>query len=76
MRSSFAATSISLGAVSLSFSAVVFILAFAGHMVDPSLELGRRIEAGLVSLVLGVVLLGVGVLAGGYGRRSRASARE
>lgn len=76
MRSSLAATSISLGAVSLSFSTVVFILTFALRQIDPSVGLGRRIEVGLVSIVLGVVLLGIGVLLRGFGRQPGASARE
>jgi hypothetical protein len=74
MRSLFAGTSISLGAVCLSFSAVVFILTFAVRQVDPSQGLGGRIDVALVSLVLGVVLLGIGVLL--RGRRSGAPVRE
>jgi len=72
MRSAFAGTAVSLGAVCLSFSAVVFILTFAVSRVDPGTGLGGRIEAGLVALVLGVVLTGIGVLLGGFSRRSRA----
>jgi hypothetical protein len=72
MRHLLYTTSVSLGAVSLSFSAVVFILAFAVSRVDPSQGLGGRIGVGLVSLVLGVVLLGIGFLLGGFGRRSSA----
>lgn len=72
MRHLLSATSVSLGAISLSFSAVVFILAFAVSRVDPGQGLGARIEVGLVSLVLGVILLGIGFLLGGFGRRSSA----
>lgn len=70
MRSLLSATSVSLGAVSLGFSAVVFILTFAVSRVDPGQGLGGRIEVGLASLVLGVILLGIGVLLGRFGRRS------
>lgn len=76
MRSLFSATSISLGAICLGFSAVVFILTFAVSRVDPGQGLGGRIEVGLVSLVLGVILLGIGMLVRGVGRRSGASAHE
>jgi hypothetical protein len=76
MRHLLSATSVSLGAISLTFSAVVFILAFALSRVDPGQEMGGRIETGLVSLVLGVILLGIGVLFRGVGRRSGSSARE
>jgi hypothetical protein len=74
MRSYLAGTSISLGAVSLSFSAVIFILTFAVHQVDPSQGLRGRIEVAMLSLVLGAVLLGIGVLL--RGRRSSAPVRE
>ena len=74
MRSMLAGTSLSLGAVCLSFSAVVFILTLAVRQVDPSQGLGGRIEVGLLSLVLGVVLAGIGVLL--RGRRSSGPARE
>ena len=76
MRSMLAGTSISLGAVCLSFSAVVFILTFAVHQVDPGQGLSGRVEVGLLSLAIGVVLMGVGALSGGFGRRSREPARE
>ena len=74
MRHLLSGTSISLGAVSLSFSAVVFILTFAVSRVDRATGLGGRIEVGLLSLGLGVVLAGIGVLL--RGRRSSAPARE
>jgi hypothetical protein len=76
MRSLFSSTFISLGAVSLGFSAVVFILTFAVSRVDPGQGLGGRIETGLVSLALGVALLGLGVLLRRSGRRSGAPVRE
>lgn len=76
MRSSLAGTLIGLGAVSLSFSAVVFILTIAVRQVDPRQGLGGRIEVALISLALGVVLMGVGALLGGFGRRSREPSRE
>ena len=72
MRHLLYTTSISLGAVSLSFSAVVFILTLAVRSVDPAQGLGGRIGVGLVSLVLGVILLGIGFLLGGLRRRSSA----
>jgi hypothetical protein len=76
MRSLFAGTFVSLGAVCLGFSAVVFILTFAVNRVDPSQGLGGRIETGLISLVFGVILFGIGFLLRGFGRRSGASVRE
>jgi hypothetical protein len=63
---------VSLGTVSLSFSLVVFILTLAVRGVDSGQGLGNRIETALVSLVIGVVLLGVGFLLGGRGQRSTA----
>ena len=62
MRSLFAATFVSLGGVSIAFGVVVFILTFAVSRVNPSQGLHGRIETGLVSLVLGVLGLGSGVL--------------
>ena len=76
MRSLFAATLIGLGGVSLAFGFVVWILTFAVNRVDSTQGLHGRIETGLISTLLGVVLLGVGVLLGGYARRGqRTSAR-
>jgi hypothetical protein len=76
MRSLLAATFVGLGGVALAFSVAVFILTFAVSRVDPGQGLHGRIETGLVSTVLGVVLMGSGVLLGGYARRSqRTSAR-
>jgi hypothetical protein len=62
----------SLGAVSLGFSAVVFILTLVVRTVDPGQGLEGRMVVGLVSLVLGVILVGIGFLVGGFGRRSSA----
>jgi len=62
MRSLLAATFVGLGGVSLAFGAVVFILTFAVSRVDPSQGLHGRIETGLLSVVLGVVVMGAGVL--------------
>lgn len=76
MRSLFAATLASLGGVSLAFSVTVFILTLAVNRVNPTQGLHGRIETGLVSLILGVVLMGAGVLLGGYARRGqRTSSR-
>jgi hypothetical protein len=72
MRHLLYTTLVSLGTVSLSFSIVVFILTLAVRSVDPGQGLGGRIGVGLGSLVLGVVLLGVGYLLGGLRRRSSA----
>ena len=69
MRHLLYTTSVSLGAVSLSFSTVVFILALALRSVEPGQRMAGRIEVGLVSLVLGVILMGIGFL---LGRRSSA----
>jgi hypothetical protein len=76
MRSLISATSISLGAISVGFSVVVFILMFAVSQVDPGEGLRGRIETGLVSLALGVALLGIGVLLRRSGPRSSAPVRE
>jgi hypothetical protein len=72
MRHLLYTTLVSLGTVSLSFSAVVFILTLAVSSVDPGQGLGGRIGAGLVSLAIGVIFLGIGFLLGGFGRRSSA----
>ena len=71
MRSLFAATLAGLGGVSLAFAVVVWILTFAVSRVDPNQGLQGRIETGLISTILGVVLLGGGVLLGGYTRRGQ-----
>jgi uncharacterized membrane protein YidH (DUF202 family) len=73
MRSLLAATLVGLGGVSLAFGVVVFILTFAVSRVDPTQGLQGRLETGLLSTVLGVVLMGVGVLLGGYARRGQQS---
>jgi hypothetical protein len=76
MRSLFAATLAGLGGVSLAFSFAVWVLTLAVSRVDPNQGLHGRIETGLVSTIVGVVLMGAGVLLGGYARRGqRTSAR-
>lgn len=72
MRHLLYTTALSLGVVSLSFSAVVFILTLAVRSVDPGQGLAGRIGVGLVSLVIGVILVGAGYLLGGLRRRSSA----
>lgn len=69
MRSLFAATLAGLGGVSLAFGFVVWVLTLAVSRVDPNQGLQGRIETGLAATVLGVLLLGGGVLLGGYARR-------
>ncbi len=76
MRSFLFTTFVSLGGVALGFSAVVFILTFAVSRVNPGQGLAGRIEVGLISLVLGLILVGIAVLLRGFGRRSAASIRE
>ena len=66
----------SLGGICVAFSAVVFVLTLAVSRIDSSQGLSGRIEVGLGSLVLGVILLGMGVLLGRFGRRSGDSIRE
>ena len=68
MRSFFGGTFISLGGVCVAFGAVIFILTLAVKHLQPGQGLEGRVEAGLVSLALGVVLLGVGFLVGGRRR--------
>ena len=71
MRSLFAATLAGLGGVSLAFGVVIFILTLAVSRADPSQGLHGRVETGLISTILGVVLMGAGVLLGGYAKRGQ-----
>jgi hypothetical protein len=76
MRSALFTTFASLGGVCLAFSATVFILTFAVSRADPGQGLEGRIKVGLLSLVLGLIPLGIGFLLRGFGRRSATSIRE
>ena len=61
-----------LGGVCVAFGAVIFILTLAVKHYQPAQGLEGRVEAGLVSLALGIVLLGAGVLMSRMGRGSRS----
>ena len=69
MRHFFAASLIGLGGVALAFGFTVFVLTFAVHQVDPAQGLHERMSTGIGSFVIGIVLVGAGVLLGGYARR-------
>jgi len=71
MRSMFAATLAGLGGVSLAFAITVWILTLAVNRVDPNQGLHGRIETGLISTILGVVLMGAAVLLGAFGKRGQ-----
>jgi len=67
----FAATLAGLGGVSLAFGFTVWVLTLAVSRADPSQGLHGRIMTALISTIVGVVLMGGGVLLGGYARRGR-----
>ena len=74
MRHFFAATLVGLGGVALAFGFVIFVLTFAVNRVDPTQGLHGRLITGGGSFVIGIVLVGLGVLLGGFaGRRQRAT---
>lgn len=62
MRSLLTATLAGLGGVSLAFGIAVWILTLAVSRADPTQGLHGRVETGLVSTLVGVVLLGGGLL--------------
>ena len=68
MRSFFGGTFIGLGGVCVAFGTVIFILTLAVRHYQPGQGLEGRIETGLVSLALGVALLGLGFLISGRRR--------